>query len=175
MHFRAGLGEWRRSLRGPSSARAMAEELFALRGPRIDDVEGSLIELPILTILRKKGKVSRSRYLRRQRSERYLKGMILLSLAANFPNMSTVEPHEFCRRSYSRRAAPESMIIAFFCKFRDHIKEFTYMYLIHRNRTYRTQLIADGNTKNSMKTQLRQRFSIFYHVVFRPHDFYCSA
>ena len=22
-----------------------------------------------------------------------------------------------------------------------------------------------------MKTQLRQRFSIFYHVVFRPHDF----
>ena len=125
----------------------MAEELFALRGPRIDDVDGTYLELPNFTILRKKGKVSRSRYLRRHRSERYLKGMILAGLGANFPNMSTVEPHEFCRRSYSRRAAPESMIIVKFCKFRDHIKEFTYMYLIHRNRTYRTQLIADGNTK----------------------------
>jgi hypothetical protein len=121
----------------------MAEELFALRGPRIDDWRCSLIELPILTILRKKGKVSRSRYLRRQRSERYLKGMILLSLAANFPNMSTVEPHEFCRRSYSRRAAPESMIIVIICKFRDHIKEFTYTFLIHRNLTYRTSSQPD--------------------------------
>ena len=88
--------------------------------------------------MRKKGKVSRSRYLRRHRSERYLKGMILAGLGANFPNMSTVEPHEFCRRSYSCRAAPVSMIILIICKFRDHIKEFTYMYLIHRNLTYRT-------------------------------------
>ena len=115
--------------------------------------------------------MSRSRYLRRHRSERYLKGMILGRLGANFPNMSTVGRHEFCRRSYSRRAGPQTTIMTIFCKFRDHIKEFTYMYLIHRNRTYRTQLIADGNTKNSMKTQLRQRYSIFYLVVFRPHDF----
>ena len=132
--------------------------------------------------------MSRSRYLRRHRSERYLKGMILAGLGANFPNMSTVEPHEFCRRSYSRRAAPESMMWTIFCKFRDHIKEFTYMYLIHRNRTYRTQLIADGNTKNSMKTQLRKRACLlptpfallsrhlnqWVAAVLHDHDFDCK-
>ena len=105
LQFRADDTEWSRSLRGPSSARAMAEELFALRGPQIDDLGETYLELPNFTILRKKGKVSRSRYLRRHRSERYLKGTHSAGLTANFPNMSTVGPHEFCRRSYSRRAA----------------------------------------------------------------------
>ncbi len=64
---------------------------------------------------------------------------------ANFPNPSTVGPHEFCRRSCERDTVAKLEIRMIICKFRDHIKEFTYMYLIHRNLTYRTQVQSAHN------------------------------
>ena len=113
----------------------------------------------------------RCRYLRRHRPERYLKGTHSTEDTANFPKLSTVGPHEFCRRSYSRRKVLRVLMDIKSVNLEIKSKNLLTMYLIHRNLTHRTQFIANRNTKNSMKTQLRQRFSIFYHVVFRPHDF----
>ena len=94
--------------------------------------------------------MSRSRYLRRHRSERYLKGTHSAGLTANFPKTSTVGLHEFCRRSYSRRAALWELMCFFDCKFIDQIKEFTYRvlnssqpdipYSIHRKPTYQKSI-----------------------------------
>jgi hypothetical protein len=153
----------------------MAEELFALRGALGVDVWGSLFDHTTFYGFAEISKMSRSRYLRRHRSERYLKGTHSAGLTANFPKTSTVGLHEFCRRSYSRRAALWELMLQIDCKFIDQIKEFTYTvlnssqpdipYSIHRKPTYQKSI--SRTHANAAETALLH----FRHVVFRPHDF----
>ena len=117
--------------------------------------------------------MSRSRYLRPHRSERYLKGMHSAEDTANFPNPSTVGPHEFCRRSCERDTVAKLEIKIIICKFRDHIKEFTYTYLIHRNRTYRTQFNANRNTTAPFAL-LSRHLNQLVAAVLHDHDFDCK-
>ena len=99
----------------------------------------------------------RCRYLRRHRPERYLKGTHSTEDTANFPKLSTVGPHEFCRRSYSRRKVLRVLMEWKSVNLEIKSKNLLTLYLIHRNLTYRTQFIANRNTKNSINRGLTQQ------------------